>query len=130
MIEDDLKSIETLQNNFKENYGTFFEMSMAEHNITVPKESDILDLKAIKRYLSTRNSKIDGNKEMTKIQFVPTCKNYKFIIGRGTQVDSKTGELARESWYCTAQQFSDDGKMLRQTTIQGGDESIGVFRGN
>ena len=128
-IEFDLRTIETLQNQFKADHGVFFEMDWSgSHRIPIPKESDVLDLRSIRRYLGP-SDKIFPNKEVTEIPFVPTNKNYRFIIGRGLQIDGE-GNLVKETWYCKAEQFDDEGNVLRAVIRQGGDKTIGIFKGN
>ena len=62
--------------------------------------------------------------------FIPTAKNWKFVIGRGVQFN-KEGDLIKDYWRCRAFQYSNDGKILTVKTIEGGNtESMSVHKGN
>ena len=122
-IEEDLKTIEELQEKFKKDHGTFFEMDWAEQKIDVPKAGDTLNLTKIKRFIGSADARIYPDQKVKEILFVPTTKDWRFCIGRGIQRDEK-GNLIRESWHCTRHQKSADGKITTVKIIGGGDEHL------
>lgn len=118
-IEDDLKTIEKLQNDFKNQYGSFFEMDWQQHHIAIPRQGDHLQLTKIKKLNKLSNSKnIDP-----EISFIPTEKDWRFCIGKGVK-KNKNGETVSECWHCLATQKSEDDKILTVKIISGGDSEM------
>lgn len=64
MIDNDLKTIESLQNEFKRKHGTYFEMDWLEQKISVPTKGDKLSLQKIKRFVKTGSLKTHPNPEI------------------------------------------------------------------
>jgi hypothetical protein len=125
-IEDDLKKIAELQDKFKADHGTYFEMDWSAQKIEIPIEGDTLALTKIKRFIPSGVASLTDSafpsKEVTDVAFVPTATDWRFCVGRGLKRD-RQGGLASECWYCTATQKSRDG-IVTHRIISGGDPEM------
>lgn len=123
-IDDDLRIVEKLQNDFKTAHGAYFEMDWAAQKIEVPSVGAELALTKIKRFVpSGVSDSVIPAKEIKEIPFAPTAKDWRFCIGRGISRDRKTGLLAAECWYCQASRI-DANRDIEQKYIGGGDVSM------
>lgn len=120
-IDDDLKKIAELQDQFKLDHGAYFEMDWAAQKIELPTIGTELALTKIKRFAPAGISdSVIPDKEITEIPFIPTAKDWRFCIGRGITRDRKTGLLSSECWYCQASRIDANGD-IEQKYIGGGD---------
>lgn len=123
-IEDDLIKIKNEQEKFKNDYGAYFEMDYKEHNIPIPKSGDVLSLKKIKRFVPpSGDDRVFPVKNISEVAFVPTAKDYKFIIGRGIKRDKNTGGLVADCWYVQAIRELENG-ILDIRVLKGGNPEL------
>lgn len=110
-IQDDIDSLKILQENFRSAHGRYFETDN-EKPFNMPTEGDNLGTTELPRF-KKGFCNIGGAPD--KINFIPTAKDYHFIIGNGT----------RGSYFCymiTAVRKNGLSNEIEKVTYTGGDK--------
>jgi len=114
-IMEDIKTIKSKQEEFRTKHGEYFEIQ-ANPSDQLPKIGDDLKISSLERFITDKSTA----KNIKSVPFIPTAKDYQFMVGVGIYYDAK-GAVEGRVYMITAMRQLDD-RIVEILTVKDGDE--------